>query len=374
MTYRFKPRLSSEWVLEKPSGATLVLSDVLRLLSAVDATGHIAGACKACGLSYRHGWGILRHAEKEFEVALIETSRRQGSKLTPFAQHLIWANRRLDARLMPTLESMASELQEELERLYPESQRRLRLHASHGFAVEGLLQLANGMDMSPLELRYRTAIEALASLDRGECDLAGFQVPVGEFEPSILQRYSEWLDPDRHVLIHLAVRNTGMFVKPENPKEITSIADLVRPDVRFVNRQIGSSTRFLVELMLRQLQVDPNQVQGFDNSEFTHMAIAAHIASGMADVGIGVETAAWRCGLAFIPLAQERYFFAARRDSLDSPQMLHLLDLMKGEQYQAYVSQLVGYDASRMGEVQTLEQAFGRQFVHSLKRGTRDYH
>src|SRR3546814_12183619 len=86
-----------------------------------------------------------------------------------------------------------------------------------------------------------------------------------------------------------------MFVKPDNPKRIESVADLRNQDVRFVNRQIGSSTRFLVGLMLQQLDVDTAQVQGFDSSEFTHMAIAAHIASGMADVGIGVETAAWRC-------------------------------------------------------------------------------
>src|SRR5690606_16303310 len=104
----------------------LPLSEVLRLLAAIDATGNISGACKACGLSYRHAWGLLRNAEKEFEVSLIETSRRQGSKLTSFGQHLIWANRRVDARLMPTLESMASELQEELERLYPDSTQRLR--------------------------------------------------------------------------------------------------------------------------------------------------------------------------------------------------------------------------------------------------------
>lgn len=366
MTYKFKARLSSEWVLEKPSGTVLDLSAVLRVLAAVDATGNIAGACQACGLSYRHAWGLLRNAEKEFEAALIETSRRQGTKLTNFGQHLIWANRRMDARLMPTLESMASELQEELERLYPESQQRLRLHASHGFAVEGLMQLANGMDMSPLELRYRTAIEALASLDRGECDLAGFQVPEGEFELPILKRYGPWLDPERHRLIHLAVRNTGMFVKPENPKNIVSVADLVKPDVRFVNRQIGSSTRYLVGVMLEQLNIDKNKVLGFDSSEFTHMAIAAHIASGMADVGIGVETAAWRCGLAFIPIVKERYFFAVHRDNLAMPQMQRLLDLMNGAQYQAYVSQLVGYDASLMGRVETLEEAFGQNLPLAL--------
>ncbi len=365
-TYKFKARLRSEWALEKPSGEILPLSEVIRLLAAVDATGHIAGACKACGVSYRHGWGVLRDAEKEFEAPLLDTSRRQGTKLTAFGQHLIWANRRVDARLMPTLESMASELQEELERLYPESQPRLRLHASHGFAVEGLTQLANGLDMLPLELRYRTAIEALASLNHGDCDLAGFQVPVGEFEGPILQRYSEWLDPEQHRLIFLAVRNTGMFVQPGNPKNIMSVADLVKPDVRFVNRQIGSSTRSLVGLMLQQLKIDPSRVQGFDISEFTHMAIAAHIASGMADVGIGVETAAWRCGLSFIPLAKERYFFAVHRDTLQAPQMRHLLDLMTGEQYQQYMSQLVGYDSTGMGSVQTLETAFGTAFARSL--------
>src|SRR5699024_9239401 len=106
------------------------------------------------------------------------------------------------------------------------------------------------------------------------------------------------------------------------------------PDVRFVNRQIGSSTRFLVGHMLEQLDIDTQQVVGFDSSEFTHMAIAAHIASGMADVGIGVETAAWRCELAFIPLVQERYFFAVQRDKLNSPNMQRLLDLMNGDQYQ----------------------------------------
>ncbi len=359
MTYKFQARLNSEWVLEKPSGEVFALGEVLRLLAAIDAMGHIAGACRACEVSYRHAWGVLRHAEKEFGMPLLETSRRQGSKLTDFAKHLLWANRRVDARLTPTLESMASELQEELESLYPESRQRLRLHASHGFAVEGLIHLANNQDLSPVELRYRTAIEGLASLNRGECDLAGFQVPMGEYEAPILQHYSSWLDPDRHCLIYLARRKTGLFVQPGNPKNILAVADLVKPDVRFVNRQVGSSTRLLVGLILERLQIQSNRIQGYDSSEFTHLAIAAHVASGMADVGIGVETAAWRCGLEFIPLAQERYFFAVQRDSLSTPAMQGLLALLHGEQYHDYVSQLVGYDATDLGEVLTLQQAFG---------------
>ncbi|HEY9279345.1 MAG TPA: substrate-binding domain-containing protein [Eoetvoesiella sp.] len=363
MTYKFRARLKAEWMLEKPSGETFALGEVLRLLSAIDAVGHIAGACRACNVPYRRAWGVLRNAEKEFGESLLDTNRRKGTKLTAFGQHLIWANRRLDARLTPALESMESELQEELERLYPQRTPRLRLHASHGFAVEGLMQLANDPAIAPLELRYRTAIEALASLNRDECDLAGFQVPAGEFEEPILQHYRQWLDPEKHRLIYLAQRNTGLFVQAGNPKNIQSVADLIKPQVRFVNRQVGSSTRLLVGLMLKRLNIETSRIQGYDSNEFTHMAIAAHIASGMADVGIGVETAAWRFGLSFIPLAKERYFFAVHRDALASPLMRQLLDVLHAEQYREFLAQLVGYDATHMGQVQTLQQAFGPSFA-----------
>ena len=121
------------------------LQDMLALLAAIDASGNIAGACRACGLSYRHAWGVLRRFEGIFGTALLITNRRQGTQLSPFAQRLrcgpTGASR---FRLMPTLESMASELQEELARLLPESGPHLRLHASHGFAVESLMQRMGG--------------------------------------------------------------------------------------------------------------------------------------------------------------------------------------------------------------------------------------
>jgi molybdate transport repressor ModE-like protein len=346
------------WLTQDNSHEGVPLQEVLALLSAIDAVGHIAGACRACGLSYRHGWGVLRRFEEVFGTTLLITRRRQGTELSPFAQRLLWANRRIEARMMPMLESLASELQEDLERLLPESGPHLRLHASHGFAVEALMQHMS--ERKPdLELRYRTATEALASLDSGECDLAGFQVPQGDFEQPMMRHYAQWLDPAEHVLIHLAVRNTGLFVMAGNPKNIRGVADLARPEVRFVNRQIGSSTRHLVELMLRKLAIPVTKVHGYENSEFTHMAVAAHIASGMADAGIGVETAAHRFGLDFIPLARERYFFAIRKSALEQPAMQALLTIMRGSDYKGYVGQLIGYDAAETGRIQTLQEAFG---------------
>lgn len=112
-------------------------------------------------------------------------------------------------------------------------------------------------------------------------------------------------------------------------------------------------------MMLKALGISTNQVHGYDAGEFTHMAVAAHIASGMADVGIGVETAAVRFGLDFIPLARERYFLAVHRDALDTPTMQKFLALMAGSEYRASVSQLVGYDIANLGSVVDLSQAFG---------------
>ncbi len=329
------------------------LHDVLALLAAIEAEGHIAGACKSGGLSYRHGWGLLRRFEASFGTALVQTRRRQGSELTPFAQRLLWANRRIEARLAPTLESLASELQEELQRLLPQERPALRLQASHGFAVEALMQRGAGV-----ELRYRNAAEALASLARGDCDLAGFQLPQGEFERDILAHYAQWLDREAHMLIQLAVRNTGFFVMAGNPKGIRGVADLARPDVRFVNRQMGSSTRYLVHLLLQRSGIDVGQVQGFQTNEFTHMAIAAHIASGMADVGMGVETAARRFGLDFIPLVQERYFFALRRAELAQPAMQDFLRTLRSPAYLGDIGALPGYDARDCGRLMSLAEAF----------------
>ena len=173
-----------------------------------------------------------------------------------------------------------------------------------------------------------------------------------------MARYAQWLHADDYLLIHLAVRNTGLFVVAGNPKNIHGIADLARGDVRFVNRQIGSSTRHLISLMLQRANVSIGDVQGYESNEFTHMAIAAHIASGMADTGVGVETAARRFGLDFIPLVRERYFFAIRRSALETPAMRELLAILRSPDYLGYVGQLAGYDTRDTGRLQTLDEAF----------------
>ena len=351
-------RVRPHWEISFNAEAALDMSALLGLLLAVQDSGSIAQAAKTVKLSYRYAWGMLRDAEGRFGGALLDTGRGRGTLLTPLAQKLVWADRRISARLSPTLDSLASELEAELGKMAAQRLPVLRMDASHGFAVAALMERLNGIGL-PVELRYRNSTDAVAALARGDCDLAGFHVPLGAFQADAVAWYAQWLDPQQHCLIHLAVRDQGLFVAPDNPLGIQGLADLARPDVRFVNRQSGSGTRMLVELMLADAGVASGAINGFNSAEFTHSAVAAYIASDMADAGVGVRTAAQRFKLGFIPLLRERYFFALRRDALDDPLLRQLVDMLQAPAYHATVNQLTGYDAADTGTVWSLEQAFG---------------
>lgn len=354
----YKVTITPHWKIGHGTHPPLDTSALLALLRAIQETGSISQATRAVGLSYRYAWGLLREAERIFGSSLMRTDRGRGTRLLPLAEKLIWADRRIAARLSPTLDSLASELEGELSRMLAGKSRALRIDASHGFAVAAFL-IRIGAASLPVELRYRNSTDAVAALARRECDLAGFHVPLGEFEAPAAAHYGQWLDPEAHCLIHLAIRNQGLFVAPGNPLGIRGLQDLARPEVRFVNRQAGSGTRMLLELMLTAQGLPSGSINGFENAEFTHSAVAAYIASGMAEVGIGVQTAAHRFGLDFIPLLRERYFFAVPAAAIGQAPMQQALGILQSTAFRSEVDGLDGYDAGATGAILTLDQAFG---------------
>jgi molybdate transport repressor ModE-like protein len=352
-----KVHIRPHWEISFSAEPPIDTAALLGLLLGIHDTGSIAQAAKAVGLSYRYAWGVLREAERLFGQRLLDTGRGRGTMLTPLAQTLVWADRRIAARLSPTLESLASELETELGKVSEQALRPIRIDASHGFAVAALTGYLNRMEV-PMELRYRTSTDAVAALSRGECDLAGFHVPAGPFEAPTAAWYLRWLDPAQHSLVHIAGREQGLFIARGNALGITGLTDLTRREVRFVNRQMGSGTRMLLEMMLAAQGIAADAINGYNSAEFTHSAVAAYIASGMADVGIGVRTAAERFNLDFIPLVRERYFFALRTDALDEPLMRQLVGVLQQSDYHRVVNALPGYDASRTGTIEALGQAF----------------
>lgn len=355
-----KVHIRPHWEISFNNDAPLDTATLLALLLAIQDHGSIAAAAKDAGLSYRYAWGLLREAEELFGEPLLETGRGRGTRLTLLAQKLVWADRRIAARLSPTLDSLASELETELGkvRMRGIGLRTIRMDASHGFAVAALTGYLDKLEL-PVELRYRTSLDAVAALAQRECDLAGFHVPEGEFEEATARRYLRWLDPERHCLVHICVRQQGLLLAPGNPLAIEGLADLLRPGVRFVNRQAGSGTRMLLEMMLERAGIDFDAINGWNSAEFTHSAVAAYIASGMADVGIGMRTAAEQFKLGFIPLQRERYFLALHVDALEDSLMAQLLAVLRQPGYHRLVNALPGYDASRTGSIESLQEAFG---------------
>ncbi len=329
---------------------------LIDLLVEVHAGGSLAAACRKAGLSYRYGWGLLQQGERLFGMPLMRAVRGRGASLTALGERLVWAHKRIAARLSPTLDSLAAELETELARSIGKA-APLRLHASHGFGVE-ILRNALAQAQVPLDLKYRSPDDALSALRAGACDLAGLHLPMGELEGELLAHYLDRLDLRGDRVVHLAMRRQGLILPPGNPKKVRGLADVLRGNLRFIHRQPGSGTRLLLECMLKREGATLADLQACDIEELTHAAVAAHVASGLADVGLGLEPPARRYGLDYVPVATEHYFFLCEDQALKSGRLASLLDLLRDPGFRHDLGQLPGYDPSICGQVQRLSVAF----------------
>lgn len=152
------------------------------------------------------------------------------------------------------------------------------------------------------------------------------------------------------VLILLAVRTQGFLVPKGNPLGITSLQDLTREGVRFVNREKGSGVRVYLDGCLKQEGIDRKQINGYDNEMTSEIFLAARISQGLADVGIGrQQTATQVNGLDFIPLYQEEYSLVLKKETLETPEAKTLLGIMASGELQQALSHTDGYDMSRTG-------------------------
>jgi putative molybdopterin biosynthesis protein len=149
------------------------------------------------------------------------------------------------------------------------------------------------------------------------------------------------------------------MVRKEQMNSVRSFADLAGSRLRFVNRQIGSGTRMLTDHLMNEHSLDPRKLPGyFEALEDTHVAVAASIASGVADVGVGIEAAAIEFGLHFVPLVQEDYFLACLKPSLELPAVQHLCALLAANAWSDLLKNLPGYaPAARPGEVLKMTSA-----------------
>jgi len=191
----------------------------------------------------------------------------------------------------------------------------------------------------------------LISVKRGEAHMAGTHLldpETGEYNLSYIRRFI----PDVPVkLVTLAGREQGLVVRRGNPKAVHDLKDLTRPDVQFINRQRGSGTRVLLDYHLNQRGLSPEQIHGYYQEEYTHLGVAAAVASGRATCGLVIAAAAQALDLDFIPLFQERYDLVFPQEYANSPLLTPLFDLLADPRFRTAISKLAGYDTTQTGNI-----------------------
>lgn len=193
------------------------------------------------------------------------------------------------------------------------------------------------------------SLAGILSLRKGEAHFAGIHLldpETGEYNRSYLQRFL----PGRDVaLLNLVYRNQVLIVPKGNPLNIKTLADLVKPGIRFINRQGGSGTRVLLDYLLQKQGFTKEQIVGYEREEFTHLAVAVAVASGTADVGLGIQSAAEALGLDYVLVGEERYDLAIPQEFLEEPRMKAMISVIQSKAFQDDVLALGGYDVRETG-------------------------
>lgn len=329
------------------------------LLSAIAEHGSIQHAAKSMGASYRHVWGSCKQWEDALGEPLLHWVQGQPARLTPFAERLLWAEKRARSRLVPHIEALRAELERVLAEALDGTQQVLSVHASHDLALPLLRDQASASHRLHIELKFGGSMDALRALAEGRCAVAGFHVPpLAHNRTHFARGLKPLLKPGQHKLIGCMQRTQGLMVAHGNPLGLRDMADLVTRGARYINRQQGSGTRLLADHLLAEQGRTPDDIaQYFDSSEDSHLAVAAAVAAGVGDAALGIEAAARSFGLDFVPLVTEDYFLVCMAPTLERPAVQALRAVLQQGAWADALATLPGYRAALPGEVLSLTRA-----------------
>jgi len=332
---------------------------LFQLLNEIQRQGSLQQATKQAGVSYRFAWGLLNKWQETIGQPLVILERGRGASLSAVGECLLSSHQKIAARFAPDLDNVATQFKRDFETvLSTQTDRRLSIFASHGLAISALRDLMHQQTDLKLDLHFYGSLESIRALENTQCDIAGFHIPTGHLTKAIAPQYLHVLDPKKHQLIYVVKRNQGFMVKQGNPKNISDIQSLTQTNVEFINRQQDSGTRLLFDQLLRAENIAPSDISGYDNEEYTHMAVAAMIASGVADVGFGIAPMAEKFNLEFIPLAWEHYCLAVPISLLHDDHVKQIMSILQSQAFQQNLAGFSGYDISRSGQFVSFDEIF----------------
>ena len=331
--------------------------ELVELLRSIRQHGSLVRAVREVKISYRHAWTIGRwEAVTGHKLAVL--TRGQGTGLTAFGARFAEIGDWLDANVNQRFDGLGDGLARYLDVASDASAQRVQMHASHDIA---LLKLKERLGRHlAVDLHFEGSLNSLDSLARGDCDIAGFHLPepptllgplLGEFDTRLNAREHYVGRPSRH---------QGLMVGKGMTRRIRRVSDIAKLGLRFVNRERGSGTRLLFDALLASEGIVSARIKGYEHEEFTHMATAATVRTGMADVAFGIEAAARAHGLAFVPLVTEHYYLACRRNTPARIALDTMIATAKSTAFSRAVARIGGYDTKSTGTRVQLSGFFGR--------------
>lgn len=240
------------------------------------------------------------------------------------------------------------------ELLVPEADLdRVLVHVgSHDNTIDLMANELMGLaDPMRLVSSHAGSMGGLTALKSGSALFAGahlFDPATGDFNFPFIERYLKDLDV---TVVNLAIRHQGLIVNKGNPLGIKGVKDLAREDVTFINRQRGAGTRILLDHHLKTASINPRDVQGYENEEFTHMAVAVNVLTGAADCGLGIFAAAKALDLDFVPLAHERYDLIIPTPYMDDERIVTLIGMIRSDEVKEKIGKLGGYEITLTGQI-----------------------
>jgi len=284
------------------------------LLDGIRRSGQLRYAAQEAGVSYRHAWGMLRDWESRLETRLVVLRRGKGANLTQVGDVLLETYSGAKDQTERKLKELELWATARLEGAFNSSSLSCNVVSSHCDAVN---RLVGSLGAANVEVVLDTigSAAALRRYNRGQADVAGFHLPLGDLGRVLGPLMLKLLRPDRDQLYFLERRTLGLMSQRHRACE--NLQSLVADHDAFVNRQPGSGTRLILDELLGAAGISHRDVRGYANHEHTHSAVAALVACGGADVGFGTETAANGMNLHFEPLIDEHVYVAVRRDLTD---------------------------------------------------------
>lgn len=223
-----------------------------------------------------------------------------------------------------------------------EIENSLIITGSHDPVIDEIADILkkNGTGVS-VTSSHVGSMGAISALKAGTAHLGAIHLLDGEtggYNTAYIKKYF----PEGGVYLKKGInRIQGLMVAKGNPLGIKEFTDIA--GVRYVNRQRGSGTRILCDYLVQKHGLDTEKINGYDNEEFTHTAVAALIKAGNADAGLGIYSAAKMYDLDFIPVCNEEYDFLIDEKYLELPQVRAFLGVLDGEEFARRLTELGGY-------------------------------